>query len=263
MIVLTETTDNLQVVLTGAVTTNQLNCFASWRDVTTTAYTPGRTVVNTNSTTDVNVVAAPAASTQRVVDFISIYNADTAAAVVTVKLDANGTEYPIVKMTLAAGETLEYTDSSGWQVKSTGYKPILSVTFHADAGANFTLTNSPLAERFAGNSPRHILLADLAGYTQVRFVAVVITASASANTPTLRLRYYTAWDATFANYLQIGASGHAALSLFTGTASTLQDTGWLDLASGAKANGVALCLGELGGDAAADPALGWVAAMFR
>ncbi len=263
MLILSQTTDNLQVVLAGAVTTNQLNCFASWRDVTTTDYTPGRSVINTNNTTDVDAVAGPAASTQRVVDFVSVYNADTAAAIVTVKFDANGTEYPIVKVTLAAGETLEYVEGSGWSVKSTGYKPILGVVLHADAGANFAMTNATLAERFAGNSPRHIQLADLAGYSQVRFVSPVMVASASASTPRLRLRYYTSWSATFANYLQLGASGHVDLSVFTGTANTLQDSGWLDLASGAKANGVALAMCELGGDGAADPAVGTTIAMFR
>ena len=116
MIVLTETTDNLQVVLGGTVTTNQLRCYSAWRDVTTTAYTPGRTVTNTNNTTDVNLVPAPASSTQRVVDFIGIYNADTVAQTVTVKFDANGTEYTLWSDSLAAGERLEYQDGSGFRV---------------------------------------------------------------------------------------------------------------------------------------------------
>jgi len=116
MIVLNATTDNLQAVLAGAVTTYQLNCLTSWRDVTTTAYTPGRTAADTNSTTDVNIVPAPAASTQRVVDFVSIYNKDTVAATVTIKFDANGTEYIIFKATLVTGGRLEYTSENGWQV---------------------------------------------------------------------------------------------------------------------------------------------------
>lgn len=116
MIVLTETTDNLQVVLSGAITTNQLRCYASYRDITTTGYTPGRNATNTNDTTDVNVVAAPAASTQRVIDTLTIYNQDTANAEVTVKLDANGTEYNLVKVTLGTAERLEYVDGMGFSV---------------------------------------------------------------------------------------------------------------------------------------------------
>jgi len=121
MIILSETTDNLQVVLGGSVTTNQLQCFSSWRDRTSTTFVAGRTVTNTNNTTDVNIVPAPGASTQRVVDFISIYNNDTVNQTVTIKLDANGTEYILFKVTLATTERLEYAEGRGWQVfASTG-----------------------------------------------------------------------------------------------------------------------------------------------
>jgi hypothetical protein len=116
MIILTETTDNLQVVLGGAITTNQLQCVASYRDITTTAYTPGRVVADTNSTTDVNLVTAPAGSTQRVVDFLMIFNRDTVNATVTIKFDANGTEYILFKATLATGEMLQYQDGVGFNV---------------------------------------------------------------------------------------------------------------------------------------------------
>lgn len=119
MIILTETTDNLQAVLAGAVTTNQLQCMSCWRDITTTAFTPGRTLITTNSANDVNIVGAPGGSTQRVVDYVSIYNSDTATATVTVKLDANGTEYILAKVILAVGEKLEYGNDLGWRVLSS------------------------------------------------------------------------------------------------------------------------------------------------
>lgn len=121
MIILSETTDSLQIVLGGAITTNQLKCMTSWRDRTSTSFVAGRTVANTNDTTDVNLASAPAASTQRVIDFISIYNDDTVNAVVTIKLDANGTEYILCKVTLASTERLQYQEGVGFQVfASTG-----------------------------------------------------------------------------------------------------------------------------------------------
>jgi hypothetical protein len=115
MIILSETTDNLQVVLAGAITTNQLQCFASWRDRTSTTFIAGRTVVNTNNTTDVNLVPAPATG-QRVVDFFTIFNRDTVNATITIKLDANGTEYILFKVTLATGEALVYQEGVGFMV---------------------------------------------------------------------------------------------------------------------------------------------------
>lgn len=115
MIILSETTDNLQVVLGGSVAANQLQCFASWRDRTSSTFIAGRTVVNTNNTTDVNIVPAPL-SGQRVVDFFTIFNKDTINATVTVKLDANGTEYILFKCTLATGETLMFQEGMGFRV---------------------------------------------------------------------------------------------------------------------------------------------------
>lgn len=114
MIVLTETTDKIQIALAATVAANQLQCMSSWRDVTTTTYVPGRTLVLTNNGSDVDIVGSPSASTQRVVDFLSVYNADTVNATVTVKLDANGTEYILWKGTLATGESMQYTDDSGF-----------------------------------------------------------------------------------------------------------------------------------------------------
>lgn len=118
MIILTETTDNLQVALSGAVTLNELNCASSWRDITSATYAAGRTVCNTSGATDVNIVPSPAASTQRVVDFISIFNADTDNASVTIKIDANGTEFILFKTILGVGERVEYIDGQGFRVFS-------------------------------------------------------------------------------------------------------------------------------------------------
>lgn len=159
MIVLSETTDNLQAVLGGAVTTNQLQCFSCWRDITT-PYTPGRTVTNTNNTTDVNVVPAPGASTQRVVDLVCIYNNDTVAATVTVKFDANGTEYILWKGTLTAGQTLTYVEGTGWSTSngSLGYAINLQAltSSPADAATVYfgTLPKAPVTA--AGTSKVYI-----------------------------------------------------------------------------------------------------------
>ncbi len=117
MIVLSQTTDKIQVVLAGSVSTNQCQCVACWRDITATpTYTAGRSVANTNGTTDVDLIAAPAASTQRVIDYISVYNNDSASVTATLKYDANGTDYILWKGTLTTGQRLEYENGKGWTV---------------------------------------------------------------------------------------------------------------------------------------------------
>lgn len=115
MLILTST-DKIQAVLAGNVTTNQLPCLAMFRDIDASAYTPGVNGVNTNNTTAVDVVGSPASGVKRVVDYLSIYNADTVSATVTVRVNLNGTNYSLIVVTLGAGERLEYVDGRGFAI---------------------------------------------------------------------------------------------------------------------------------------------------
>ena len=259
MIILSETTDKIQVVLANTVATNQLNCVTSWRDITTTAYTAGRTLVNTNNTTDVDAVPSPAASTQRVVDFISVFNSDTDDRLVTIKFDANGTEYVIWRDVLSPGDTVRYIEGAGFNVFRT-YQSIKSFSVHADAGVNWTLSNSALAERLAGNTSRSIFMLDLEGYTQVRLRANQQVTSASVNSPLLRAKYFTTFTTTASNFIQLGLAEQVEFSL-TGTG--YRDTGWIPLAMAARTSGICIGFTELGGDAVADPAFGATDILFR
>lgn len=119
MIILSEVTDNIHILLGGSVTTNQLQCFTSWRDRTSTTFVAGRTISLTNNTTQVAIVPAPAASTQRVVDFISVFNTDTVNANVQIHFDASGVEYKLFQTTLAPGEKIEYQEGQGFKVFAT------------------------------------------------------------------------------------------------------------------------------------------------
>lgn len=137
---------------------------------------------------------------------------------------------------------------------------LLTIPFHADGGANLTLTNSPSAERFIGNTPgRAIKWAPLANCTQVRLRGNVITQSTSASSPRVRLLYNAgAYSTTLGNYSAIGTS-EVSISL-AGTGE--KDSGWVDLAAGAKADCL-IALTELGGDGVLDPALGYVQVYFK
>jgi hypothetical protein len=115
MIILTPT-DKIQAALGGTVIANQMQCLSFWRDVTITDFTPGRTLVNTNNTSDVDLTGTPSTSHQIIVDFISIYNNDTSNQTLTIKYDANGTDYILWKGVLGTGEKLEYSDKTGFVV---------------------------------------------------------------------------------------------------------------------------------------------------
>lgn len=116
MIILSTTSDKVQVVLDATVTTNQLKCFASYTDTTTTSITPSRNALTTNNTTAVDLVASPGSSTQRLVSYISVYNTDTVSATVTINLYTTSTTYKLFTTTLAVGERVEYQQGEGFKV---------------------------------------------------------------------------------------------------------------------------------------------------
>ena len=202
---------------------------------------------------------APAASTQRVIDMLHIRNADTADATVTVKFDANGTEYILLRELLQPGDTIHYADGAGFAVSRT-YQDVKIIPVHADGGANFAMSNATQAERFAGNSSRHLFVMDLVGYTQVRMIVNKMVGSASVNTPIFRAKYYTEYNTTVANFLQLGSAAQVEVSM---VAAGYADTGWMFLAAGARIDGCCIGFTELGGDGVADPALGFTQVWFR
>jgi len=122
MIILDATTKSLEILLGGAVTTTQLPFVATYVDMTTSAYTPGSNDGASNNTTAVTAVSAPASSTQRQVKLLTVYNADTASATLTVRYNNNSTTRIMWKGTLAVGDTFVYTDGEGARVIDTSGK---------------------------------------------------------------------------------------------------------------------------------------------
>jgi hypothetical protein len=103
---LTSTSDIVRIVTTS---TANLDVQASWVDQTTTAFTPGRTNTTISTATTTTVVSSPAASTQRAVTSMKIFNrhASTAQGVTVEHFDGS-TSCRVWSGTLAAGEHVEY-----------------------------------------------------------------------------------------------------------------------------------------------------------
>ena len=118
MLILAATTDALQIVL-SASSVSPLPVMATYRDVTTTDYTPGRQLTNSSGTTPVDIVSAPAPSTQRVIDYVNIFNPNVANATVTVRFNLNGTFFTLQTVVLAQNERLAYQEGAGWKVYTT------------------------------------------------------------------------------------------------------------------------------------------------
>ena len=102
--------------------------FVSWVDMTTSAFTPGASQGTINTAGTTVLVAAPAASTQRGIKAVSVFNRHASTAqTVTVKIDVSGTEYSLFKATLMAGESLQWSDGNEWAVyDATGDKKVNS-----------------------------------------------------------------------------------------------------------------------------------------
>lgn len=112
MIVLDATTRSLEVKLAGSVTTNQLDVTCAAVDLLDSDQSVSDVVdtnVATNNTTAVTAMAAPASGHTRVVKALNVYNKDTVSQDVTVQINDNSTIYIIKKVTLATGESLEYS----------------------------------------------------------------------------------------------------------------------------------------------------------
>lgn len=114
----------LQIVLNGAVTTNQLQYTCSYNVVDqvcsgttngTISSTPYETQGNTNDTTAVDIVANPSTSTNanEVINYevieISVNNTDTANALVTLQIYNGTTTKTLFKATLSSGDQILYT----------------------------------------------------------------------------------------------------------------------------------------------------------
>jgi hypothetical protein len=134
--ILDNTTRKLQVVLGEAHTTNALPVVTAWFD---SGIVPsgGPQLTNTNGVTAVDIVAAPASGYIRQVNELTVFNADTVSHTVSVRYNDNGTTYIIQKVTLAPGETLNYSKALSWSKNpgfTTGQIPGTTTNDNAAAG---------------------------------------------------------------------------------------------------------------------------------
>lgn len=162
MIILSNTTDKIQIVLSASATT-QWSAYASYRDTKSgRTLVPGRSVATTNNTTAVDLVSAPASAVQRGIDYISIVNSDSGAGAITVKYNANDTTYTIAKFSLAPNEKLEYTSSGGWCTFSTSGAIKQSIN-QGNSPVSSDLNRVVLASDVINNNATANTIADVTG----------------------------------------------------------------------------------------------------
>jgi hypothetical protein len=139
VLLLTSTSDALSVVTGQAVA---VDVHASWMDYATGTVTPGRTNTAISTAATTTVVAAPAASTQRNCKSLHLRNKDAALSVdVTVRHTDGTTIVELIKITLAAGDSLEYIEGVGFfKIPNPVNAPLPTVS-NADQLVGASVTN--------------------------------------------------------------------------------------------------------------------------
>jgi hypothetical protein len=117
MIVLSDTTQSIDFTMT-AIVTNPLDLQTCYVDITTTSFTPTG-FQGSGSSGTFTFVSAPAASTQRQIKYLSVYNNDTVANTFSFSQNTSGTRRKLIACTLQIGETLTYMSDVGWTVYSS------------------------------------------------------------------------------------------------------------------------------------------------
>jgi hypothetical protein len=105
LLILDATSKSIEVAMSGAAATTNPDFTAAWADDTGSAFIEGASDGALNGTSAVTLVAAPGASTRRVIKTITIENKDTATVTLTISYNNNGTLRTIAKVTLNIGDT--------------------------------------------------------------------------------------------------------------------------------------------------------------
>jgi hypothetical protein len=132
-LVLDATTKTIQAVMSGAAATSNPEYTVAYADSTSSSLTEGASDGALNGTSGVTIASAPAASTRRVIKWITIQNKDTASVTVTITYNnsSGSTSRQIAKVTLASNDTWTTDgtfDSTGSLKQTAGSVPVGSIT---------------------------------------------------------------------------------------------------------------------------------------
>jgi hypothetical protein len=222
----------LQVVLAATPATNQLPCSASYVDQ---GGNGGDNTINTNGTTAVTLVGSPAASVERLVSNVSIPNADTASATVTVNKVVSGTPSRLVKVTLQPGYALYY--DSNWRVMDPNGNFLCDVTVSSGSitsnqGAPAALANAWPVEVTDGTNvlgtSSHPLRIDPTGTTQ-QPINIVDLAGSALGGP-------TAWGVAPASGTEVINVNANIVAGGSGGGGNVNVTEWNTVALGSPSN---------------------------
>ena len=177
---------SLVCVLSAAKTTTDMDFVISFASSSTSAFTESIVTGVTNGTTEVEMVAAPAAGTTKVIKSISIFNSDTATKTLTIKVKTGGTLRLIVKSDIAPNDTLTMGNDGQWKIFTNSYQEYGVLTLSADQTTNISDTNPIKFDTLAagGNiqtdlANYHVILRAGITYYMIASFSTIFSASGS------------------------------------------------------------------------------------
>lgn len=236
MLLLAATTDKFQIT-TDVACTVDVHC--SYVDASNTTLVPsgaGRqnTSITTAATTD--ILAAPGASTVRNLKTLNVRNKNASTAVtVTVIFNQNGTSFELHKVTLLAGQCLEYIEGIGFFLLASGrldrwlrmsadavnattsFADVTGLTCPVESGKVYNFeANLIHAENATTTGPRFGINGPTLSAIQISILDVV---TLGVDTTTMRSGSATAVDTSAAGASLTGKTGNA-LAIMTGVFTT-------------------------------------------
>ena len=246
MLVVYGTSDEIQVVLGGSTTTNPVQAIASARDFeaeTGALYDAITFSATASTTTPATLVGSPITDHRRVIDYLSVRNADTVAATVEVRAVISATNYQLWSGTLSAGWTVCYVEGNGWQLLNNSGRPVVGTVaatpssalvkpFFATANLTTakTITSASTFAVYLGRAPKAITTAQVrmrvttaaATITWAEFALATGSINIGAN-PSLTVRGYADVSAV------VNSTGQKTVTVNTSSGQTINegDDVWL------------------------------------
>lgn len=223
MILLTATTDKLQVITSAAGDVDVIAAYIDRNQSTFAVGADGRQLTTITTATTTDIVGAPGATTTRNIKQLTIRNAHASIANdVTVQFNANATLYELHKVTLQPGEMLEFVEGVGFvtlAAASTGFGDVLERRLDSAGTGTNVNTAQPWFPTNGGVNVEAGVVYDMLGLLSLTRSAGVTshtTAIGFGGTATLTYILWSAW-ANSGDTLASAASNHAGARAATST----------------------------------------------
>jgi len=201
MIVLDTTSKSITIVMSGAAATTNPSYTTAYADNNGTSFTEGASDGVLNGTTAVTVVSAPASSTRRIVNTITVENNDTAAVTITVGYLNTASTRVLAKVTLQVGDTWTTTgayDTNGNLKQTLGIVNLASQVIGtlpiANGGTGATTLASASIATYTGTET--LTNKTLTNPTVTSYVESVVAIGTVTTTNTISLTNGTVQTAT-------------------------------------------------------------------